>query len=217
MPEDRKSSFRINPIIRVSAVKRTKTSAISHSKSQVTLNKLSEVFFHRFKFENRPALAEPLAGILLEAWHANPLPVDIVTAVPLHVARERERGYNQANLLAREFAGLMGKVAVTDILLRVRNTRTQVGLSAADREKNVRGAFACVAGRGADQSASHTFPPAKHPAGATTRSGRPSVQGKQVLVIDDVCTTGATLEACSVALKAAGAIVVYGLTLARPA
>jgi predicted amidophosphoribosyltransferase len=164
---------------------------------------------HFFKYNNRPTLAGPLAEILAEAWYRAPLPADIVTAVPLHVARERERGYNQANLLAKAFARLVDKPVSLDMLIRVRHTKTQVGLSAVDRQENVRDAFVYRASSNEVTTPTHSGDSAAHPSS--------SVQGKQVLIIDDVCTTGATLEACSQALKQVGAAAVWGFTLARPA
>ena len=173
---------------------------------------------HFFKYRNRPSMADALAEIMAEAWQAAPLPADIVTAVPLHVARERERGYNQANLLARSFARLVDKPVSTDILTRVRHTKTQVGLSAIERQKNVSGAFVCRSGKSPTQPSDNSphFNEASRAAAPST-TYQSSVQGKQILVIDDVCTTGATLTACSLALKQGGATAVWGLTLARPA
>ncbi len=147
---------------------------------------------HQFKYNNRPALAIPLAQPMADYWQAHPRSVDIITAVPLHVARQRERGYNQANLLAREFGRLIDRPVATGLLRRTRHTPAQVGLNAAERRANVAGAFCC------------------------TDSLKPfDLEGRHILLVDDVCTTGATLEACSVALKAAGAGAVWGLTLAR--
>lgn len=139
--------------------------------------------FKRFK-----ALAEPLGGLSYHFLHSNPLPVDLLTAVPLHPRRIRERGYNQSLLLARELGGLSGLSLIEDCLLRLRNTPSQVRLNGEERYTNVQGAFGCKDGR---------------------------FQDKHVLLIDDVCTTAATLDACASALKEAGAISVWGLTLAR--
>jgi ComF family protein len=149
---------------------------------------------HQFKYAGRLSVASCLARLMADYYRANPIPAEVITAVPLHVARQHERGYNQANLLAREFGRVVGLPFVAGTFQRVRDTRAQVGLDAADRRANMRDAFAYQA----------------------PRQGR-SVQGQQVLVIDDVCTTGSTLEACSVALRAAGAVSVWGFTLARAA
>jgi ComF family protein len=116
------------------------------------------------------------------------MPVDVVVPVPLHTARLRERGYNQAALLARELAQQAGLPIDEGTLVRKRATAPQVELNAKQRKENVHGAFYC--------------------------SGN-ALTGKRVLLIDDVCTTGATLEACAVALYENGARSVQALTLAR--
>lgn len=149
---------------------------------------------HQLKYAGCTVLATPLARLMAQCWSAAPLPVDVWTAVPLHVARQRERGYNQSYLLGREFARLVGLPEMSGTLRRVRATQAQVELSASERRANVDGAFAYN-------------PP---------RDGQ-GVCGQRVLVIDDVCTTGATLEACAIALKRAGAVSVWGFTLARAA
>ena len=108
--------------------------------------------------------------------------------VPLHPKRLRERGYNQASLLAKKLSRLGGLPVVEDTLIRVRDALPQARTrSAIERRQNVQDAFVCHQG----------------------------LEGKQVLLIDDVCTTGATLDACAIALKAAGAGSVWGLTVAR--
>ncbi len=149
---------------------------------------------HQLKYAGYTALATPLAQLMARCWHAAPLPVDVWAAVPLHVARQRERGYNQSYLLGREFAYLVGLPEMSGTLRRVRATQAQVGLNASERRANVDGAFA--------------YEPPR---------GKQGVQGQRVLLIDDVCTTLATLEACAIALKRAGAISVWGFTLARAA
>ena len=109
--------------------------------------------------------------------------------VRLHPRRLQERGYNQSSLLAQELGRLIGSPVVTGSLLRQRDTPAQAKAIAAEaRRSNVADAFACRDGR--------------------LRAG-------EVLLIDDVCTTGATLNSCAHALKAAGATSVWGLTVAR--
>ena len=114
--------------------------------------------------------------------------LDIITSVPLSLVRFKERGYNQATLLARPIALYMNIPFSSKILLRTRETRTQVGLSVLERKENMDGAF----------TARHEL-----------------VQGKNVLVVDDVATSGATLNACAKALIDEGASNVYGFSLAR--
>ncbi len=143
---------------------------------------------HRLKYDGLTALAAPLAEAMADAWRESPWPADAVVPVPLHGRRQGERGFNQSALLAREFARQTGLPFDEAVVTRQRPTRPQVELDATARKENVRGAF------------------------ATT--GR-TLEGKAVLLIDDVCTTGATLEACAAALYEAGARQVYALTLAR--
>ena len=144
---------------------------------------------HRLKYYGRTALAEPLGGLMVAYWVQHPMPADVIVPVPLHTARLRERGYNQAALLAREMACRVGLALNEQTLVRRRATASQVKLDARQRKENVRDAFRC-----SDNA----------------------LTGKQVLLIDDVCTTGATLAACAVALHEGGARSVQALTLARP-
>lgn len=142
---------------------------------------------HAFKYDGQTRLVEPLGEILYQGLEGIDWQVDMVTAVPLHAARLRERGYNQAALLAGYLAVLTGWPSALGAVTRVRETSSQVHLSARERQENVAGAF-----RGVPEL----------------------VHGKRVLVIDDVLTTGATLVACAEALRAAGAARVYGATVA---
>lgn len=143
---------------------------------------------HQLKYRHARGLAGPLGGVLARYWKAYPMPVDVIVPVPLHPSRLRRRGYNQAALLARELGRRVGLAVEEGALQRVRATLSQMRLSAADRRRNVEGAFRCADGR---------------------------LQGRRVLLLDDVCTTGATLEACADALRAGGAETVWALTLAR--
>jgi predicted amidophosphoribosyltransferase len=101
----------------------------------------------------------------------------------------RERGYNQSSLLTGELARRIDLPVIEDCLIRVKQAQPQVGaVDVEERRRNVVDAFACR-----DEK----------------------VSGKQIILIDDVCTSGATLESCAVALKNKGATSVWGLTLAR--
>jgi ComF family protein len=142
---------------------------------------------HQFKYKRDIILADTL-GALLAVGVAGSLPAGLVVPVPLSANRLRERGYNQAELLARAFAELCGLPLDPRAAARQRDTASQVGLSPTQRRANVHGAFAADARR---------------------------VGGRTVVLVDDVCTTGATLAACAAALRAAGAAAVWGLTLAR--
>jgi ComF family protein len=143
---------------------------------------------HLFKYHGRAVLAEPMGGLMAAYWAQNGMEVDVVVPVPLHVSRVRERGYNQAVLLAREMARRAGLAVDEEVLVRQRATASQVDLDAQQRKENVRAAFRCCSDR---------------------------LAGQRVLLIDDVCTTGATLEACAAALYEGGARSVQALTLAR--
>jgi ComF family protein len=115
-------------------------------------------------------------------------PGAVLVPVPLHPRRQRERGFNQSELLAREIARRTVPVA-PGALVRRQDTRPQTGLSAAARRANVKGAFAV--------------------------RQRARVAGRPVVLVDDVFTTGATAQACARALREAGATDVRLLTMAR--
>lgn len=143
---------------------------------------------HRLKYRNARALANPLGASMADWWREHPIEADAIVPVPLHADRLRQRGYNQAALLARELERRTGLPLREDILIRVRSTRPQMELDAEARQRNMVGAFSCPNGQ---------------------------AKGQSILLIDDVCTTGATLEACADALRAGGASAVSALTLAR--
>ena len=144
---------------------------------------------YQLKYRNLRALVVPLAKLLHDYLSTNPVPGEAVVPVPLHQKRLRERGYNQSSLLARELGKLINLPIVDNCLIRLRHAPPQARTSTVDeRRSNVAGAFTC-------------------------RDQR--LQDKQVLLVDDVSTSGATLDACAGALKAAGATSVWGLVLAR--
>lgn len=144
---------------------------------------------HQLKYRNLRALAAPLAELLRDYLIANPMPVEVLVPVPLHQKRLRERGYNQSYLLARELGRLTNLPVVDDCLIRQRHTPPQARTATVEeRKSNIADAFAC-------------------------RDHR--LRDKQVLLIDDVATSGTTLDACASALKASGAASVWGLAMAR--
>lgn len=142
---------------------------------------------HHLKYNGAFALSKPLAQLMTHAWQRWQMPVDLVLPVPLHAKRERERGYNQAALLTRDFCHMVGLPYAENGLRRTRFTPPQVGLTAVERLENVQDAFTADA----------------------------DVPGKHILLIDDVCTTGATMAAAAAALLAAGAQAVSGYCVAR--
>jgi ComF family protein len=144
----------------------------------------------RFKYERRPELVRPLAAVLIRAVAPLALdPPDAVVPVPLHPSRLAERGFNQAALLARPVARVLGAEALPCALRRVRETPPQALLDRDARLANLVEAFAVHLPR--------------------------SVRGKRVLLVDDVRTTGATLRACSDVLLAAGSREVLRAVVAR--
>jgi ComF family protein len=145
---------------------------------------------HIYKYGKVRTLAHPLADLLMRAL-ARDERFDLVTAVPLHWRRRWQRGFNQAELLAREIARRSG-IPFGRTLRRLRATAAQAGLSNTARRRNVAAAFAC------------------------TRIPRAvALEGRRVLLVDDVMTTGSTAAACARALKSAGAARVSLLTVAR--
>jgi len=144
---------------------------------------------HQLKYRNLRALAVPLAKLLQDYLTTSHVPGEALVPVPLHQKRLRQRGYNQSRLLAQELGKLINLPVVDDCLIRLRHAPPQARTSTVDeRRSNVADAFTC-------------------------RNHK--LRGKQVLLVDDVSTSGATLDACAAALKAAGASSVWGLALAR--
>jgi ComF family protein len=146
---------------------------------------------HRFKYRRALWLRDDLVRLLYAAYRRcyGELPIDAVTWVPLHRVRRRERGYNQARVLAEGLARRSGLPPAVGALRRTRPTESQTGLTAAQRIPNVRRAF-----------------------GARSRY---AFGGARLLLVDDVMTTGATVGECARCLREAGAAHVYVLTFAR--
>lgn len=140
------------------------------------------------KYRRNISLGLVLSAPLVNLFERLGWDIDMVVPVPLGVARLKERGYNQAVLIARPLALRINVPCKTQVLHRVRETRTQVGLSLSQRHENVENAFQAIKGE---------------------------VSRKRVLVVDDVATSSATLNACASALLNAEADAVYCLTLAR--
>ncbi|WP_026369926.1 ComF family protein [Kallotenue papyrolyticum] len=143
---------------------------------------------HALKYARRARLAGPLGSLLIAYARQQPVIVDAIVPVPLHPERERQRGFNQAALLAAPLARALGVPLLTDGLARTRNTARQADLGREQRRANVRAAFAWCAA---------AAPPAR------------------LLLIDDVITTGVTVAAVAQALCEAGAREVHALALAR--
>lgn len=150
---------------------------------------------HALKYSGEQRLAVPLGEAAAERWRRAGAGGDLVVPVPVNAERARQRGYDQAALLARVVAERLGLPMAT-LLERHRRTVAQFGLDRASRAANVSGAFRLRQDRG----------------GAPARI---SPRGRWVVLVDDVVTTGSTLAACGEVLMAAGALAVSGLTIAR--
>jgi ComF family protein len=146
---------------------------------------------HAFKYRHACRLSKDLVRWLLACHHTHyaEREVDMVACVPLYPRRRRHRTYNQAELLARELARSLRLPLFSRALVRVRPTDTQIHLNARQRRRNVRNAFRVAE--------------------------REWVDGRRVLLVDDIMTTGATVNEVSRVLKQAGAVSVHVLTLAR--
>jgi ComF family protein len=167
---------------------RARLKSLSRLRSAVAYDGPIEHAIRRFKYEGWRRLAGPLALLLAERLVVEGLAGSWTLAVPLHPDRLRQRGFNQAELLARELRGRLALTRPPGALVRIRATPSQVGHDRLWRKENVRGAFVW---KGAH------------------------LGGKPVLVVDDVATTGATLEACAVALRESGSGPVTGVSVAR--
>jgi ComF family protein len=146
---------------------------------------------HQLKYGGKTSLSKPLSTLAKETfyrfWDASS--TDLLLPVPLHIKRLRERGFNQTHLVNKKWARLEGIPFDGLTLSRSRWTEPQTSLARAERRKNVKGAFSLL-----------------HP---------DRVKGVRILLVDDVFTTGATVNECSKVLMKAGAESVDVLTLAR--
>lgn len=143
---------------------------------------------HQLKYQNNLGVAESLANYLVKLYNSINIRMDLVIPIPLNKKRQIDRGYNQSLLLARPFSYQVSIKMKPDALTRINNTQSQVGLTRDQRAQNVRDAF---------------------------RADPQLVKNKNIILIDDVSTTGSTMDACAKALKKEGANYIVGLTLAR--
>ena len=145
----------------------------------------------RFKYENKKYMARYFATFMAEEFERNKNEIgkiDFLVPVPLHEDKEKERGFNQSALLAEEFSKIIEIPVLKGNLVRVKNTKTQTELSYKERQENLEKAFKVLNWR--------------------------EVKGKRIILIDDVLTTGSTLNHCAHALLKSGAAAVYALTAA---
>lgn len=146
---------------------------------------------HQLKYSGERRLSAPLGAAMAARWRAVGAGGDLLVPVPVHAARARQRGYDQAALLAAATSASLA-VPWQAVLIRTRQTRPQFELGRQARCTNVSGAFALA-----------------------SKSQEVLVRGKWVVLVDDVATTGSTLVACAEALYRAGALAVSALTVAR--
>lgn len=161
---------------------------MSRLRSAVAYEGPVELAVQRFKYQGWQRLAGPLAALIAERMVVEGVAARWVVAVPLHPSRLRQRGFNQAELLSERLCRLLALATPPGALHRLRATPPQVGHDRRWRLENVKGAFEW--------------------------RGSP-LGGEAVLVIDDVATTGATLDACASALRGAGSGPVTGISVAR--
>ena len=144
---------------------------------------------YQLKYRNLRSIAPMLAGFLYDFMEKNPIQGEVLVPVPLHKSRIRERGYNQSTLLAKGLAKLCGLPVIHNSLVKHEKSLPQARTtSVEERKKNVSDVF----------SVRDEY-----------------LKGKAIILVDDVSTSGATLDACAGVLKEAGAVSVWGLTLAR--
>ncbi len=161
------------------------------SRSALVYNDKSKKAILGFKHSDQTYASVSFANLMIRAGKELIEKSDIITPVPLHSKRLWTRRYNQSALLVKDIAKTTKKPFILDLLHRTKNTQTQGLMSKTKRHDNVKNAFAV------------------HPRLAET------VQGKTILIVDDVFTTGATLNACAKILKQVGAKEVYTLCLAK--
>jgi ComF family protein len=146
---------------------------------------------HQFKYNDLSSLAAPLGELMTKGWQRltpQKARVDVIVPVPLHRSRERQRGYNQSALLACELGARLLLPVMEGVLIRTRATAPQVDLGIEERKANVKDAFLCV---------------------------DDSLASQRVLLVDDVYTSGSTLDAAYSALRKKGVSYTCAFTLAR--
>ncbi len=151
---------------------------------------------HQFKYKEKKYLANALGKLLVDfvEEYLKEERFDYIVPIPLEKARQKKRGYNQAELLARILGEAVDKPILTNLVERRKKTKPQFGLNREERFENLSGAFEIS--KSGEQNIS-------------------TIAGKTILLLDDLATTGATLDECARALKEAGVSEVYGLVLAH--
>jgi ComF family protein len=143
---------------------------------------------HKLKYHHDIGISESLAPYIIQLYKEINWETDYIIPVPLSREKLNERGFNQAKLIATPFSLAINRPLLSNVLVKIYDTKSQVGLSREERTINVQNAFIVR---------------------------EDIIAGKRIVLVDDVSTTGATLEACAKALKKAGAASIVGLTLAK--
>jgi ComF family protein len=159
--------------------------------SVLSYDKNSRTLITKFKYFDQTKLARYFSKLMLKQAQYILSDIDFITPVPLHKFKIVSRKYNQSALLAKNIAFLSHKKLLLDLLIRTKNSKPQASLSQKMREKNVVGIF------------------------TVRQKYFKTIKGKNILIIDDVITTGATVDSCCKALKKFGAKKIYVLTLAK--
>ena len=143
----------------------------------------------QLKYHGQRRLAKPLGQEIARAWQHTGWPADVIIPVPLHAEKMKQRGYNQCDLLSKACGEVLNLPVLSNVLQRVKATEVQNKLNAEERKSNVESAFAC-------------------------EDGIEQLAGKNIILLDDIITTGSTMRACAVALQSARPAAIYGLAVA---
>lgn len=161
---------------------------VSPVRSVFEYNDSIRQIIHALKYRGATEIVATLGPQLKQSWQHYKLPSDFLVPVPLHETREKQRGYNQSHIIAQTMNKLL-RITTHAILTRTKNTASQTKLNKQERKQNVEAAF--------------------------TYTADIDIQGKHITLVDDVATTGATLDACANVLLSNGAQSVNAFTLAR--
>ena len=150
-----------------------------------------QAIIHHFKYNHRTYLAKKIATFMAEKMKSltNVVDIDLLIPVPLHKKRLKNRGYNQSHLLCQSISSYTSIPLDVSSLIRIKNTKSQTKLNMEQRMENVAGAFQVT--------------------------NRTKIVGKKILLVDDVITTGSTINACAEQLAVNGAQKIYALSAAK--